>query len=473
MERPRLWPVVLAAGVATVAVHAGRFVRPMIQYDDFDILARSWTWPTAWANVWVPQNEHAMPLGRLTTAALVQAAGPVTAVPLALAFQAPLAVLAGMALVGVFLRRETASRYNGLLGLVLFGVTSCYREAVTWFAASFAILSVDTFLLALLAAQEWRRTGRVPWLVGSAVAAALAPGWFALGVLAGPLCGLYLLATRPRTAPVWQRWLGPAVPAIGTAAFLAVSLPRTAEHVSRLLRADGRWELLHGAGSWESSVIVRTAVATLRSLVDHLAFNVLGFGELFACPPALVVVVVAGLAWAAVRWWRQAPHRGLLALGLGLIFSSLVLIYVGRAHLEYQSDGMYEWSRYALMPYLGLVFYVVGGLPRPEPADTEAVSPRQRRMLWLLIGILFLIQAPRGLATSLWYDPEQRPVLERIAAVDDRCRAHGIAAAAAREVLPPLPVPAGGADGWVFLRGSPRPRPLAADEVRRLLSDQE
>ena len=79
---------------------------PILIVDDFQILVRSWTWRAACDNLWVPANEHAMPLGRLTTWALAALAGPAADVPHVLLWQGPLAVVLGMVLVGAFVRRE-------------------------------------------------------------------------------------------------------------------------------------------------------------------------------------------------------------------------------------------------------------------------------------------------------------------------------------------------------------------------------
>src|SRR5882672_11968911 len=65
----------LLACAASLALYALPIVRPMLIVDDFQIIFRSWSWSAAWANLWVPANEHAMPLGRLSTAALATLAG--------------------------------------------------------------------------------------------------------------------------------------------------------------------------------------------------------------------------------------------------------------------------------------------------------------------------------------------------------------------------------------------------------------
>ena len=67
----------------------------------------------------------------------------------------------------------------------------------------------------------------------------LAPGWFASGVLAGPLCCLYLLwPQRPDEAGGRTgRWA--LTPLLGTLLFLAVSLPRTAAIINTLPHYQG------------------------------------------------------------------------------------------------------------------------------------------------------------------------------------------------------------------------------------------
>src|SRR5207249_5620990 len=114
----------------------------------------------------------------------------------------------------------------------------------SWFAASFAVLALDTLLLALLAAQGWRQTGRWYYLALSTVWAALAPAWFASGILAGPLCSLYLLASEqklPRRAAL------STLPLLGSAAFLTLSLPRTADQILHLEHYGDQtaWQAFH------------------------------------------------------------------------------------------------------------------------------------------------------------------------------------------------------------------------------------
>ncbi len=496
----------LAACLAAFALHAYPVFRPMMVYDDFQILEKSLTWRSTWANLWVPSNEHAMPLGRLSTFALVQSAGRQTLLPLATALQGPLAILAGMGLLYLLVRRELGHSFYGLVALILFGVTSIYHQAVSWFAASFAVLTLDTLLLALLAAQGWRLTGWLRHLALCTLWTALAPAWFAVGVLAGPLCCLYLLPRDDSTPAGWRRRLLSLVPLLGTAVFLAVSLPRTAAQITGLLRDDGRLDLIYGTGQpgWQKSLPLIALNHTGRSLVDQLMLGVCGIGG-FACPAVVVLVFLLLLAVGGVWWWRRAPCRRLLVLGLGLILFSYLLIYAGRSHLAYAEDGLYRWTRYALLPYLGLVLFVCGGLPRWQHrffalgwvAGAESAKPRRtasgpdayrgvedsapatqkscKRIahgyLGLLVAGLFVLHLPRALITSFPYDPSQREVLQRIEATDARCRARHLDADTARQALEPLEVPgAGDVNGWVLLRGSDDPHPVSVREAQNLLA---
>lgn len=445
------------ACLAALLLHTPALVRPMVRADDFPILMDSWTWEAASANFWQPFNEHVMPLGRVSTWCLVMLAGSPTGLPLATALQGPLAVLLGMVLLFVFVRRETGGPLPALAAMILFGVSSVYGEAVSWFAASFTVLALDTIVLALLAAQRWRQSGRWPFLALSAVWVALAPGWFASGILAGPLCSLYLLPWgNPRKA-WWSRFLQALVPLLGSAAFLAVSLPLTARHIMHLPHYVGKTAL-------EAFHPLIGLEYTGRALVDNLALGVIGVCG-YPLPRGVVVGGLLVLAGGAAWWWRRAPRPRLLLLGLGFILSSYWLIYSARAEWSYE-DQMVSWTRYNLFPQLGLALFIAGGL-----AHGSLTRQRLRGLVLLTAGLL-VIQFPRAQVVAAAYDPSERHLFERIREVDARCRAYHISAATARgEVLEPLPVPWWDerANGWVMLRGSDSPRDIDPGEVRRLL----
>jgi hypothetical protein len=486
----------LGIGLAVLALYAYPVCRPVLFYDDFQMVARSLTWERVRENLWVPANEHAMPLGRVSTWALLQLAGRPTRYPLAVSFHGPLALLVGLGLVYLFVRRELGHPFYGLAAVLLFGVTSVYEQSVAWFASSFSVPALDGMLLALLAAQEYRlrrlaevlpaasrsawmgsRLWRAEPLLWCILWCALAPAWFASGILAGPFCCLYLLS--PDRGPFLRRGLARAAivlaPLAGAMTFLLVSLPRTAEHILHLPHYGGKTAL-------QAFDPVKGLGWTTRSIVDNLVPGLVGVSGVL-CPawlvPAFLVLFAAGIAW----WWRPVPCRRLLVLGLGMILLAYLLVYSARSEWSYdgagQSAGMNTptWGRYHLIPQLGLTFLIVGGLPRWEGRrlllnSSGRLSGQQTRVLAALTGVLFLVQFPRALFAVPPYDPAQQAVLAHIEEVDARCRECHIDAATARAALGRLMLPLCSEEdnGWDLLQGSPDPRPVSLEEARRLLA---
>ena len=474
----------LFACLAARALQARAIFWPMIVFDDFGILARSLTWATTCANLWIPANEHAMPLGRLSTWCLVQLAGRPTWFPAVCAWQGPLAVLAAMGLLYLFVRRELGHPLYGLVAMILFGVTSVHAQAVTWFSASFSVLTLDSLLLGLLAAQRWRQTRHSIYLVLCALCTALAPGWFASGVLAGPLCSLYLLPSRDAALPksgtgpsrrgfTISAFLATLVPLLGTLAFLAVSLPLTGE---RIMNAE------HYSGSTAIQALgpVTGLLNTGRSIVENLTLGIFGISSV-DCPLFLMPVLLIGLVWLLWKWWRPAPERRLLYLGLGFILLSYMLVYSARAAWPYAGNmNRPSWGRYHLLPQVGLALLFCGAYPATcisagnrLPRGYSRVA-RCSSFAWASVR-LFCIQLPRGLLAGPPYEPEQMEVLRRIERVDECCRQNHIAAATARAGLGSLQLPLCGEsdNGWELLRGSADPRVMTVEEARRLLQNCE
>lgn len=492
-SRSRAWVVGIAGLLCVTAflLHGARLLRPFMWEDDFEIVAQSFTWPAARANLWVPANEHTMPLGRISTWLMIEAAGRQSHLPVATAWHGPVAVLLGMVLVYLFVRRELGHPVYGLVAMALFGVTSQYEQAVSWFAASFAILALDTVLIALLCAQRWRQGGSVGWLVLCVVWSALAPCWFASGILAGALCTLYLLPlgcdalqlTNTDASPSKSRWnwrlVLTLVPLLGTALFLAVSLPMNAEHIMHLEHYQ-----MQKKTAVEAFELDRGLLSTARSLVDNVLLGQVGIAGVVVPMPE-VLGLSLGMVIAAAAWWWFAPSQRLVLLGLGFILVSYILTYSARAGWPYETM-LVHWSRYHLFPQLGLALVLCGGLPRWSawlvPAAEEAGVSWRVRVGWTTLAIVFVLytlcQVPRAWSTY-WTDdyyhvnaPYQQRDLHYVEHVDEACRQHGISADAARAVLPPFHVTGcseNGKDAWRLLRGSPHPQPLSESEVRQLL----
>jgi hypothetical protein len=461
-----------AMALAVVLLHVPVLICPTLSYDDYDILMRSWTWDETRASLWVTQNEHTMPLGRLTTWAIIQASPDPRYLAYLCDLQGILAVLLALPLIALFVQRELDSPLAGVLAAILFGVTSVYQQAVTWFASSFSVLALDTFLLALLAAQAWRRTGRALYLDATFLCCCLAPGWFASGILAGPLCFVYLLwpdRERPRFARA------SIAPLVGTVLFLALALPQVAQKILHLEHYEGKTAIdafnpLVGLGY------------TCRSLIDNLVLGQLGIT--WVCVPVwLVAILLPVLLVLLVRWVAPAHQWRLVALAAATILASYLLTYSARSRWDYVKDEFYShsWNRYHLFPQLGLALLVAVGVQGWLKLSPDAVTPAQGRALLILLVCLTVVQLPRGIGAppKVWWEEwpaEQWAGFRRLAEVQARCRQHGISRAAALAALPPwLDLPRGGDNfnAWQLLHGSSAPRDVSPEEVRRLLLDQE
>ncbi|HEV3146578.1 MAG TPA: hypothetical protein VGZ47_22005 [Gemmataceae bacterium] len=453
------WPVLLLgviACLAALAVHARALLHPCLYWDDFEILLQSYTWSDAYARLWVPINEHCWPLTRIGTWLVVSAARHPSAIPLATAVQSRLMLILGLTLLYLFVRRELADPFCGLVAMCIFGISASYQEAVNWFAASPALPTVCMALLALLAGQRGRQTGAGLSLAPCAFWSGLAPGWYAGGVLVGPLCCLYLLYPRP-AGRIWHA----LAPLAGTAAFLAVSLPFSGKQI---------WHSDHygSQNAWQAFQLTTGLINTGRSLVDNVLLGSFGIAG-FTCPPAAVAAGLVVLAAAGVWWWRRTVDHRLFVLGLGFILTSYLLIYSARAGWEYSQ--IRHWSRYNIFAQLGLALIVCNGSKRFPALDrTGRLSRREMAIIAWLAAILFAINLPRGYIGTPAADLEQAKVFQRLDEIEARCRAHHISAADARKVLDQMEMPGGGCDNpWRFLRGSDDPVPHTEAETRRLL----
>jgi hypothetical protein len=470
-----------AVCLAMLALHSYPLIRPWLFDDDFTLLTDCWTWESTREILWVPFNENAMPpmpLARLFDYVLVQLAGPVTALPRVAGLQGPMALLLATWLVYLFVRREMGHSFYGLVAMILFGISLKYFEAVSWFAGSFITVTLVLILLSLLAAQSWRLTARPSRLACCVFLSTLAPFWFASGILAGPLCCLYLLPQDDDECRSVRKWLQALAPIFGTVISLLVLLalkqiPHPDPEARPFLEVFNPFVGLIYSG---------------RSIVDNLVLGVLS-GAGMVCPLELVPVALAVIFLVGAWWWKRAPRRRLLALGCGFILLSYWLTYSGRAAFPYEGP-LHQWNRYQLLPFLGLVFFVCGGLPSRQGTlflldPSGRLTRGQLVGLSLLTAILFILQFPIGLIGHMRTDPDaeaQMAVLRHIEEVDARCRTYRISAETARQALLFLEIPYSttpGAgyppriNGWQWLRGSADPLPHKdVKEIQRLLESE-
>jgi len=267
----------------------------------------------------------------------------------------------------------------------------------------------------------------------------------------------------------WRHAALSAVPLLGTAASGGVAVLASGDSIVRASHYRGKT-------IFEAFDPVHGALNSLRTLADNQIPGTLGIWSKQAVlpwPAALLVVV--GLVVLGYMWWRLAPRHPLFLLGLAVIVGSDLLVYGARADWSYERS-VHNWTRYHLFPHLGLVLFIVGGLPRlTGRMFSVSESDLSRRQVLALGGLLALLTCchwPRTHWQHLAVPPEQKAVLERIERVDAVCRIERIDGATARAALGFVHFPLGydRANAWELLRGSPSPVPVSVDAARSLLA---
>ena len=459
-----------AASLAVVALYAPWIAQPHLRYDDFGFLTTARTWSETRANLFVPMNEHVMPMARFAAGVLVSLTPQQSRLPAHAQIQGVLAVIAGMWLLFAFVRRELGHSFYAVVAMVAWGVTSTYYECVTWYSASFFTLALDLTLAALLAAQTYVRRRRQSALLACALFCMGAVAFHSTAILAGVWCGWYIFLGQRAHSPAvpWpQRAFAAAAPALGTIAFSAFALLAAGHKVL-------------GASHYRGKTIfaafdVREGVEnTLRTIVDNQVPGAFGLWHKFwVVPFPAVLAICAVLAVTAALWWRVAPHRRMLALGLAVLVTSNLIVYGARADWSYERS-VHNWTRYHLFPHLGLVLFVVGGLPyfagRWFVLTSPRLSRRQTIALGGLIAVALLVHWPRTHRSHFFF-PSQIEILRRVERVDRYCRLAAIDGETARQGLPFVHFPLGYPDdnAWDFLRGSSSPVPASVEAVRRQL----
>jgi hypothetical protein len=394
----RIPPYVVGC-LATLAVpllYSPWISAPHIRYDDFAFLTKSRTYTDTLAHLWEPMNEHLMPLARLDAGALMWLVTPQSLLPLAAQLHGVLAVIIGMWLLYRFVHLEFGHPFYGVLAMIAWGVTTTYYENVTWYSASFFTLGLDVTLVAFLAAQRFERSGGRSALALCVVCCALAPAFHSTAGLAGAWCTLYLALSpgaRGTTASAWRR-LTAAAPLAGTVLFVVVAALTASDEIVSAAHYRGKTFV----GAFDPVEGVKN---TLRTLADNQVPGLIGVWDrhsTFSWPVVWTVVGSAGVL--AFVWWRGAPRRRLLVLGLAIIVTSNLIVYGARADWNYDRS-VHNWTRYHLFPHLGIVLFVIGGLVRFEGtwfqlASNGRLTARQSAALVLLIVGLFACHWPRS-----------------------------------------------------------------------------
>jgi hypothetical protein len=385
----RAWIVFVAIVFCWLVLYRERFLRPAPPIgDDAHYLRDSADWPTTLGNLFAPYNEHMVVPARLLTYAVISIAGWIeTPVHQPMAAATSGLFLTTLVLLFAFARRWWGNDAAGLFTVVLFAMSTSYREVILWYSASqwlfsFGLLLAGLLLVTISAERPRRRSVAAGMLV-----AFCGPFAYSIGVLVGPLCTIYG-AARQCGAVARRSWTVLA-PSVGTVAALPVA---TALRLSWFgtpgySESGGRGPEAFRAGDG--------LVYILRLGVDLLVLRNLGYPHvtteqslIWVVP--LEAVAVVGLLRLRPALWRLWPH----AVLIGLPYACTIPF---RTWVEY--GVLTNWSRYQLFPQLGLALLLTGAVRELAPAwlsQSEPLTSRQASALVLLTVILLSLQ--EGLA---------------------------------------------------------------------------
>lgn len=429
-------------------LHVRTLLAPTLATDDFGIWLSSFTWAETVQNLWVPTNEHTWPWMRLTTFALAQLAPANVFVPWMFQGFTHIVALLVVWLMHKFVLHETQNRSASLLAAIAFGVSATYAEAIYWYAASPALASLLCGIVGLLGAQRYVQKRSRFGLLLAFLGPLLAPGWFAGGVLMGPMIALYLVCRAGK-----KLWWISAVPILGAVTYLAISLPISAKQILHAEHYQGRTAL-------QAFDPLMACWNSVRSLADHTFLAQLGVWHV-ALPPWLAVPVALCVLVGLVLWWKRAPNRVLIYIGLVLLLMNNVLIYGARAAWSYP-DSLVMWSRYQVFPQFGLALIIAGGWRNWELSA---------RSFYCILASFFLLQLPRAILGCFPVSIEQAECLKQLDAAQRQCSELGITREDVIRSMPKEPIPrSADHNRWQFVRGSSSTRIKDPDQIRESLT---
>lgn len=426
-ERPSRRDRTLVLGLALVILlawpYAQRLRHPSLYADDIVRVAFTRNLPVS-RTLFLPFNEHMAPLFDLVTRSVwALTDGRLVQAPLAFTIAGLVPLPIALVLLARVIRRQTGSRTSALVATTVLAMTPLAFETAAWFSASTFLWALAGMLLAFDAAGRRGFGGRSV----SAMASAAAPAFSAIGLLAGPLGALRILAD-PAPDRLRRRWLGAIVPLLGTASYLAVCgvfryRDVLAESVPRNL------DLAAGL-----SAVARAPIGVLLPALVGLPRDddprPLTAIDLFLFAAAMA----AALYWA----WRNRQSRPLILGGLFLIVGGYTAIYAVRATLP--GGVLLHVQRYHLFPLCGLTLLLAAALAPILRRLDDRSGPRFSMLLAVALAAFLLIVHGREFrAKARFYDfpdqPRTHAALDRLEAL---ARREGITRDQALAVLEPI-----------------------------------
>ena len=146
------------------------------------------------------------------------------------------------------------------------------------------------------------------------------------------------------------------VPLLGTMAFLIATLPFVGD------------QILHAEHYGDKTAVeafdpIYGLRYSAQSVVENVALGTIGIGCV-SLPIWVVYSVWPLLLIGGVWWWLGVKNHRLMILAFGFLFLTYFLIYGARKGWEANNMTTPTWSRYHLLPQLGLALFLSAGLSR-------------------------------------------------------------------------------------------------------------
>ena len=398
--------------IASVLLYRKRFLYYDLQEDDFTFAYAARTWQTTWESVTVPFLVHFCPLFRLLTGLLVSLAS--RPAELRVVFVPPMVAVLCLLLISVyaFLERETGRPLAGMLGVILFGLSSNLADTFAWYGSSGAQWSVLFLILTLLSASLYQTSGSGWALLSTYVLSFLAPCWWTIGILAGPSAAIYLLL---RGGPSTRSLRAAVIPILGSLSYFVPVVV-----LGYWTGASGRFQWLPTIGNTFRGV---SEVLVLRNC--GLAVDPWSMGK--------CLVYLLGTLVVATWWFIRGSQRSLMLLGISLCLMSYIIVY-GYA----QAYNVDRSGRYQLVAQFGLALFIAGGLRKGDMAE-RGMSVRDT-LIVVLCATLFWCTHRYSVALTL--EPQRFPMqamqLGQLELILAEARRQGIGMDLLREAIGPF-----------------------------------
>jgi hypothetical protein len=409
------WTVRVLLTVAFVAVclgpHLDRIRHPSLFADDVTRIMRLQTEPLS-VLLFRPFQEHMAPLFEIVSWATWQAAGRrLSHAPLAFTVASYVPFIVVLGLLGGFVRKELASATTAAVAVAAYCLSSLHLETVYWYSASSFTWALLWTLVTLSCASTAARTNHPQPLLWASLAAAVAPAFSAIGLLAGPLGAIQIATSRDATHGR-ARFCG-CGPLLGTLIYLALCGAFRYHHILG--------NSIEHRANFGSGLFYVLCAPTHVLLPGFLELRHLRTGPAPWLNLAIALLSVAGV----FVWGWRSQRRGLILGALWLVLGGYAVTYCFRTQ-QFGTQGLFKVERYNLFPFLGFVIWLATAL-RPLLHRYDRRPVVGLAVATTISALLMVVHFPSIHTRSRGYDfPSQGLTLSSLERIDEISRREGI-----------------------------------------------